>query len=296
MRALAVALVLVAPGVAVADSGTPHFPIAEAYGARAWSSLCESRGRPMVRGGDIDELASYVHAWCAPTSDDRLEALNTLTHARTPGLAAAVRADIVALLANSRPADRSVEWLEDHHETTGDDLAVAYARAWQGDEAFAAALATPSPSTPASLCAHLEHLVSLSPEPTDASGSAQRQLDVLRARGTCRHIAYDLEKPERARLAYRSPPQPQAAMSPEKRHALELAVALTADPGQLADAANRAGALDAFDRLAGACPYPVTRADLERFLAHPSDPHRPYADLENALIVAKGLATDGCRP
>lgn len=79
-------------------SESPHFAIAEVYGASLYTEVCAWQDLPKVG----KELAQYLHAWCTTASGHReegLEELADLVGARTPHLDAAVRADLVHLAA-----------------------------------------------------------------------------------------------------------------------------------------------------------------------------------------------------
>ena len=89
----------------------PHYAIADAYGVATWRDACESRGRPRTRA-DIDELATYLAAWCGDDRDRTAHTLASLVHARTPGMAASVRADLLVLVTNLYDHVEALRWFD----------------------------------------------------------------------------------------------------------------------------------------------------------------------------------------
>ena len=104
----------------------PHYPIANAYGVASWHAICESRGDPRVHG-DIDELVGYLAAWCALDPARTVAGLAPLLHARTPSLAAGVRADLVLLVPMIDDSAAAQRWFQRANlDVEPEELAAVY--------------------------------------------------------------------------------------------------------------------------------------------------------------------------
>lgn len=99
-----------------APSLEPHFAITKTFehaASDSWRELCRARNPARGWNSKTAEILDYLMAWCE--SNAVAERLLPLVTARAPGLAAAVRSDVVDLVAFKLPAREAMQWLAAHH-------------------------------------------------------------------------------------------------------------------------------------------------------------------------------------